>query len=89
VRSSTLVQLKVFLNRGRLSSDGVERFQEVVRQAIEERGPEDPELIALTLPYRQYISGDDELDALRRNLEQAQSSTEGNGAAQDVQPETS
>lgn len=89
VRSSTLVQLKVFLNRGRLSSDGVERFQEVVRQAIEERGPEDPELIALTLPYRQYISGDDELDALRRNLEQAQSSTEGNGAAQDVQRETS
>jgi hypothetical protein len=71
-RSSTLVQLKVFLNRGRLGSDGLDRFLEAVRQVIEERGPEDPELIALVLPYRQYISGDDDLDALRRNLEQAQ-----------------
>lgn len=70
-RSSTLVQLKVFLNRGRLASEGLERFQEVVRQAIEERGPDDPELIALTLPFREQIAGDDDLDALRRNLDQA------------------
>jgi hypothetical protein len=76
-RSSTLLQLKVFLNRGRLASDGLEQFLEVVRQVVEERGPDDPELIALVFPYRQYIAGDDDLDALRSNLEQARSRQDG------------
>jgi hypothetical protein len=81
-RSSTLVQLKVLLNRGRPTAEGLERFLEAVRQVIEERGPNDLELVSLVLPYRQYIAGDDDLDALRRNLEQVEARQNGNGPAQ-------
>ncbi|MFO0890634.1 MAG: hypothetical protein U0790_16005 [Isosphaeraceae bacterium] len=81
------MQLKVFLNRGRVAGDGIERFLEFVRQVIEERGPDDPELIALALPYRQSIEGDDDLDALRRNLDLAQSRLNGSEPTRDVRQE--
>jgi hypothetical protein len=82
-RSSTLLQLKVFLNRGRLTSEGIDRFLEAVRQVVEERGADDAELIALTLPHRQHIGGDDDLDALRRNLDEAHARQNGARSAQD------
>jgi hypothetical protein len=69
-RPSPLLQLKIFLSRARLPEEGLERFHEMLRQIIDEIGPEDTELIRLTLPYRQLISGNDQLGVLRNNLEQ-------------------
>jgi hypothetical protein len=52
------------------------RFLDIVRQAVDELGPDNSQLMALIHPYREYITGDDELEDLRRNLEQDRQSEE-------------
>ncbi len=70
---SSLTQLKVLLARSHVPDEGLDRFLEIVKQAVDELGPEDSELIKLVLPYCQYITGNDKLGVLRRNLEQIRS----------------
>ena len=70
---SPLTQLKLLLNRAHVPEEGLDRFLEIVKQAVDDLGPEDSELIKLVLPYCQYITGNDKLGLLRHNLEQAQS----------------
>ncbi len=67
---SPLTQLKVLLTRVRVPDEGLDRFLEIVKQAVDDLGPGDSELIQLVLPYCQYITGNDKLGVLRRNLEQ-------------------
>jgi hypothetical protein len=70
---SPLTQLKVLLTRAQVPDEGLDRFLEIVKQAVDDLGPEDSELIKLVLPYCQYITGNDKLGLLRRNLEQVRS----------------
>ncbi len=44
----------------------------MLKQAVEDVGATHPELLRLTLPFREHISGDNGLDVLRRNLERIQ-----------------
>ena len=67
---SPLTQLKVLLTRAHIPDEGLDRFLEIVKQAVDDLGPGDSELIKLVLPYCQYITGNDKLGVLRRNLEQ-------------------
>jgi len=67
---SPLTQLKVLLTRVHVPDEGLDRFLEIVKQAVDDLGPGDSELIQLVLPYCQYITGNDKLGVLRRNLEQ-------------------
>ena len=69
-RPSSLHQLRIFLARTRLPDEGLDRFLDLLKEAVEELGPDDPQLVGLVYPYRQHITGDDELEDLRRNLEQ-------------------
>ena len=70
--SASLGVLKALVARGGLPDEGVEQFLATVRQAIDDVGTSHPELLRLVLPYREYITGDDGLGALRRNLERIQ-----------------
>jgi hypothetical protein len=70
LHSSSLSRLKVLLNRVHVPEQGLDRFLEIVKQAVDDLGPEDSELIELVSPYRQYITGNDKLGLLRRNIEQ-------------------
>jgi hypothetical protein len=70
--SSSLAGLKALVARGRLPDEGLDQFLATVRQAIDDVGTSHPELLRLVLPYREYITGDDGLGALRRNLERIQ-----------------
>ena len=70
LRPSPLTQLKVLLARVHVPDEGLDRFLEIVKQAVDDLGPGDSELIQLVLPYCQYITGNDKLGVLRRNLEQ-------------------
>jgi hypothetical protein len=47
-------------------------FLEVLGQAVDDVGITHPELIRLALPFREFITGGDGLDALRHNLERIQ-----------------
>jgi hypothetical protein len=69
-RPSSLTRLRIFLTRCRLPEEGLDRFLELLREAVEELGPDDLQLIRLVYPYRSHVSGDDELDELRQNLDQ-------------------
>jgi hypothetical protein len=60
----------MLLTRAHVPDQGLDRFLEIVKQAVDDLGPEDSELIELVLPYRQYITGNDKLGLLRRNIEQ-------------------
>lgn len=70
-RSRSLNQLRIFLARTRLPEEGHGRFLDLVKEAVDELGPDDPQLLSLVYPYRKYVSGDDELDDLTHHLEQA------------------
>jgi hypothetical protein len=72
VLSSPLAELKAMVAQGSLPGEGLEQFLAALRQAIDDVGTADPDLLRLALPYREYISGDDGLGALRRNLERIQ-----------------
>jgi hypothetical protein len=72
VASSSLGELKALVARGGLPDEGLDQFLASVRQAIDDVGTAHPDLLRLVLPYREYITGDDGLGALRRNLERIQ-----------------
>ena len=69
-RPSSLHQLRIFLARVRVPEEGLDRFLDLLKEAVDELGSDDLQLIRLVYPYRDYLSGDDELEDLRRNLEQ-------------------
>jgi hypothetical protein len=69
---AVLADLKVFVTEARLPEEGLDEFLEVLRQAVDDVGTTHPELLRLALPFREYITGDDGLSALRRNLERIQ-----------------
>jgi hypothetical protein len=69
---ASLNELKALVARTRLPDEGLDEFLEVLRQAIDDVGIAHPELLRLTLPFREHITGDDGLSALRRNLDRIQ-----------------
>ena len=70
--TSSLAGLKALVARIHLPDDGLDQFLATVRQAVDDLGTANPELLRLVLPYREYIDGDEGLGALRRNLERIQ-----------------
>jgi len=75
-RPSTLQRLRIFLARTRLPEEGLDQFLDLLREVVDELGPDDPQLVGLVYPYRKYVTGDDELEDLRRNLEQIRQNRE-------------
>ena len=63
-------QLKIFLTRSHLPDEGMDRFVEILKDAVDELGPDDSDLLHLVHPYSQYIAGNDLLGSLRHSLEQ-------------------
>ena len=86
---SPLTQLKVLLTRVHVPDEGLDRFLEIVKQAVDDLGPGDSELIQLVLPYCQYITGNDKLGVLRRNLEQIRTQNAASEASLDELSEES
>ena len=70
--SASLAGLKTLIARGDLPNEGLDQFLATLKQAIDDVGTAHPDLLRLVLPYREYITGDDGLGALRRNLERIQ-----------------
>jgi len=70
--SASLAGLKALVARGGLPDEGLDEFLASLRQAIDDVGTAHPDLLRLVLPYREYITGNDGLGALRRNLERIQ-----------------
>jgi hypothetical protein len=68
--SPALTGLKALVARSHLPDEGLDQFLAALKQAIDDLGTTDPELLRLVWPYREYIAGDDGLGLLRRNLEQ-------------------
>jgi hypothetical protein len=64
--------LKLLVSRLHLPDEGLDQFLAGLRQAIDDVGTANPELLRLVMPYREYITGEDGLGALRRNLERIQ-----------------
>jgi hypothetical protein len=64
--------LKLLVSRLHLPDEGLDQFLAGLRQAIDDVGTANPELLRLVMPYREYIDGEDGLGALRRNLERIQ-----------------
>jgi hypothetical protein len=69
---ASLSDLKALVTRARLPHEGLDEFLEVLGQAVDDVGITHPELIRLALPFREFITGGDGLDALRHNLERIQ-----------------
>jgi len=86
---SPLTQLKALLTRAHVPDEGLDRFLEIVKQAVDDLGPGDSELLKLVLPYCQYITGNDKLGVLRRNLEQIRTQNDDAEAALDELSEES
>jgi hypothetical protein len=76
-----LAELKVLVTQARLPEEGLDEFLEILRQAIDEVGVAHPELLRLALPFRDYITADDDdgLAALKRNLERVQARRDDSG----------
>jgi hypothetical protein len=72
LRTSSLAELKNLFTRAQFPDEGLDEFLDVLRQAVGDLGPSDPDLLRLVFPYRQFITGNDGLAALRRNLQQVQ-----------------
>jgi hypothetical protein len=64
--------LKSLVSRLHLPDEGLDQFLAALRHAIDDVGTANPELLRLVMPYREYITGEDGLGALRRNLERIQ-----------------
>jgi hypothetical protein len=64
--------LKLLVSRLHLPDEGLDQFLVGLRHAIDDVGTANPELLRLVMPYREYITGEDGLGALRRNLERIQ-----------------
>ena len=71
--SSSLAGLKALVARGRLPDEGLDQFLAILRQAVDDVGTTHTELLRLAWPFREYITVDDGLGALKRNLERIQS----------------
>ncbi len=69
---ASLTELKALVTRARLPEEGLDEFLDVLRQAIDDVGIAHPELLRLALPFREHITGDNGLAALRRNLDKIQ-----------------
>jgi hypothetical protein len=82
---SPLDQLRLLLNRAHLPYEGLDRFLEFVKRAVDDLGPSDAELLKLVFPYREHITGNDKLGALRHNLEEVRTrhADLGDSAAED------
>jgi hypothetical protein len=68
----SLTELKSLVARARIPDEGLDEFLDILKQAVDAVGTTHPELLRLALPFREFIDGDDGLDALRRNLERIQ-----------------
>jgi hypothetical protein len=64
---------------GPLREDRRDEFLAFVRQAINDLGASDPELLCVVLPYREHITGNDDFGALRLNLERMREREVGGG----------
>jgi hypothetical protein len=71
--ASLLARLTDLVTRFHLPDEGLDQFLATLRQAIDDLGAGHPELLRIVLPYREYISGEDGLGALRQNLERIRS----------------
>jgi hypothetical protein len=69
---ASLTELKALVTRARLPEEGLDEFLDVLRQAIDDVGIAHPELLRLALPFREHITGENGLAALRRNLDKIQ-----------------
>jgi hypothetical protein len=76
VSAHCLVELRALVARARLPHEGLDQFLEILRKAIEDVGAAHPDLLRLTLPFREHINGENGLDVLRRNLERVQARRE-------------
>jgi hypothetical protein len=85
--STALAELKSLVARTRLPDEGLDEFLDVLKQAVEDVGATHPDLLRLTLPFREHISGDNGLDILRRNLERIQARRDENAARDEPEPE--
>jgi hypothetical protein len=77
--TSLLLKLKDVVARVRLPDEGLDQFLATLRQAVDDVGAANPELLRLVLPYREYIGGDDGLTVLRQNIERI--AAEGSGGS--------
>jgi hypothetical protein len=84
---ASLVELKSLVAQTRLPDEGLDEFLDVLRQAVEDVGVTHPELLRLTLPFREFINGGDGLDVLRRNLERIQARRDETAAREDSEPD--
>jgi hypothetical protein len=66
---SFLITLRELVAKAHLPDEGLDQFLFALRQAVNDLGAAHPELLSLSLPYREFIDGDDGLGALRQNLE--------------------
>jgi hypothetical protein len=76
VSAHCLVELRALVARARLPHEGLDQFLDILRKAIEDVGAAHPDLLRLTLPFREHINGENGLDVLRRNLERVQARRE-------------
>jgi hypothetical protein len=84
---ASLVELKSLVAQARLPEEGLDEFLDVLKQAVEDVGVTHPELLRLTLPFREHINGSDGLDVLRRNLERIQARRDETAAREDSAPD--
>ena len=80
---ASLAELKSLVAQARLPEEGLDEFLDVLKQAVEDVGVTHPELLRLTLPFREHINGGDGLDVLRRNLERIQARRDETAARED------
>ena len=64
--------LKDLVARIQLPGEGLKQFLTTLRQVVDDLGTAHPELLRVVLPYREYINGEEGLNALERNLEDFQ-----------------
>ena len=76
--------LKSLVSRLHLPDEGLDQFLAALRHAIDDVGTANPDLLRLVMPYREYITGDDGLGALRRNLERIQARRDDESAHHDA-----
>ncbi len=84
---ASLVELKSLVAQTRLPDEGLDEFLDVLKQAVEDVGVTHPELLRLTLPFREFIDGGDGLDVLRRNLDRIQARRDETAAREDDEPD--
>lgn len=82
---SSLADLRSFVAEARLPDEGLDEFLDLLRQAVEEVGVTNTELLRLALPFREHIRGGDGLDLLRRALDRIQARRDETPARDDAE----